>query len=61
MWIPSCCLDQNIQKYKSIILMEDYNAEVTETSMQEFCESYFSENMVKKTTCFKNPANVLTR
>ena len=24
--------------------------------MQEFCESYFLENMVKKPTCFKNPA-----
>ena len=45
MWIPSCCLDQNIQKCKSIILMEDYNAEVTETSMQEFCESYLMNYM----------------
>ena len=34
--------------------MGDYNAEVTETSMQEFCESYFSENMVKKTTFQKS-------
>ena len=60
MQVLLCCIDQNIQKYENI-LMGDYNAEVTETSMQEFCESYFSENMVKKTTCFKNPANVLTR
>ena len=38
--------------------MGDYNAEaeVTETCMQEFCESYFLENMVKKPTCFKNLA-----
>ena len=34
----SCCLDQNIQKY-DIILMGDYNAETTNASMQEFCES----------------------
>ena len=51
-----CCLDQNIQKYENIILMGDYNAEITNASMQEFCESYFLENMVKKPTCFKNPA-----
>ena len=36
--------------------MGDFNAEVTETSMQQFCESYFLENVVKKPTCFKNPA-----
>ena len=33
-----------------------HNAEVTEASMQELCESYFLENLVKKPTCFKNPA-----
>ena len=36
--------------------MGDYNAEITKASMQEFCESYFLENMVKKATCFENPA-----
>ena len=45
MRIFSCCLDPNIQKYESIILMGDYNAEVTETSMQEFCESYLMNYM----------------
>ena len=53
MRVLSCCLDQNIQKYENIILMGDYNAEITNASMQEFCESYFLENMVKKPTCFK--------
>ena len=36
--------------------MLDYNAKVTETSTQEFCKSHFPENMMKKTTCFKDPA-----
>ena len=36
--------------------MGDYNAEVTEASMQEFYESYFLENMVKKPAWFKNRA-----
>ena len=56
MRVLSCCLDQNIQKYDNIILMGDHNAEITNASMQEFCESYFLEIMVKKPTCFKNPA-----
>ena len=54
--VLSFCIDQNIQKYENVILIGDYIAEVTETSMQELCESYFLENMVKKPTCFKNPA-----
>ena len=54
--VLSCCLDQNIQKYENIVLMGDCNAEITNASMQEFCESYFLENMVKKPACFKNPA-----
>ena len=37
--VLSYCLDQNIEKYENIILMGDCNSEVTETSMQEFCES----------------------
>ena len=48
-----CCLVQNIKKYENIILMGDDKAEFPEASMQEFCESYFLENMVKKITCLK--------
>ena len=55
MRVLSCWLDQNIQKYENIILVGDFDAEVFETSMQQFCESYFLENMVKKPTCSKNP------
>ena len=36
--------------------MGDFNAEITNAIMQEFCESYFLENIVKKPTCFKNLA-----
>ena len=56
MRVLSCCLNQIIQKYENIILMVDYNTEITNATMQEFCESYFLEIMVKKPTCFKNPA-----
>ena len=36
--------------------MGDYNTEVSEASMQEFCESYFLGNTFKKPISFKNPA-----
>ena len=35
--------------------MRHYNAEITNASRHEFC-GYFLENMVKRLTCFKNPA-----
>ena len=34
--VLSCCTDQIIQKYQNMILMGDYNAKVTEISMQVF-------------------------
>ena len=43
-------------KYSEIISIRDYNAEVTETSMPEFYESYFLENVLRKPIYFKNPA-----
>ena len=58
MRVLSCCLDRNIQKLENIILMGDYNAEIIEASMQEFCEPYFLEYMVNKPTCFKNPGKL---
>ena len=53
MRVLSCCLDQNIQKYANIILMGDYNSEVTEASMEEFCESYFFRKYSEKTNVFQ--------
>ena len=40
--------------------MGDYNAEVTETIMQELSESYFLENLVKKTTKILQNLHLLT-
>ena len=51
--VLSSCIDQSIQKYENMILLGDYNAEVTETKMQEFCESYFLKNMMKKINMFQ--------
>ena len=42
--------------HRSTFSETDYNNEIFQTSMQQFCESYFLEDMVKKPTCFKNPA-----
>ena len=41
------------KKYENIILMGDYNSEMDEDSMQEFCSTYNLKNLVNKPTCFK--------
>ena len=35
----------------------NYNAEITETNMSSFCEIYHLTDIIKRSTCFKNPSN----
>ena len=44
-------------KYDSLILMGDFNAEPSNQHMQDFMELYDLENLIKESTCFKNPQN----
>ena len=37
-----------IQKY-------DFNSEITESAMEDFCETYHLHDLVKDLRCFKNP------
>ena len=43
--------------YDNIILLGDFNSEVTDDAMVEFCEVFNLGNLVKVPTCFKNPDN----
>ena len=43
--------------WENILLMGDYNAEITETNMSSFCEIYHLTDIIKQPTCFKNPSN----
>ena len=44
-------------KYEDILLLGDFNSEVGENEMSEFCEDYNLKNLVEEPTCFKNPEN----
>ena len=48
------CLDHYYQLYDNIILLGDFNSEITEPSMKEFCEIFDLKNLVKDPTCFKS-------
>ena len=50
-------LDLYLKKYDNFLLMGDFNAEISEATMQIFCDSFNFNNLVKFPTCYKNPNN----
>ena len=48
-------LDELCKIYDNLILMGDYNCEISEDAMNDFCCVYNLSSLVKKPTCFKNP------
>ena len=44
-------------KYENIILMGDFNSEMSEEPMQIFCNTYNLKSLVSKPTCYKNIEN----
>ena len=48
-------LDTHLSKYENILLVGDFNSETKETSMNEFLDVYNLKNLIKDSTCFKNP------
>ena len=56
--IPS--LDFYRNKYDNFLMLGDFNSEMSEYAMEEFCEIYNITNLIKEPTCFKNPLNPST-
>ena len=50
-------LDKKISKIEKLLLLGDFNSEITEPVMNNFCETYSLENLITEPTCFKNPLN----
>ena len=50
-------LDLLSSKYSNIVLIGDFNADVANNSIKEFCELYQLKNLIKGPTCFKNSTN----
>ena len=47
-------------KYENFIVLGDFNAEMTNTHMEEFCSAYNFKILIKDPTCFKNPEKPTT-
>ena len=48
-------LDTYYGKYENVVFLRDFTAEIEETTMKSFCESYNLTDLIKQPTCFKNP------
>ena len=55
------CIGKNIDslssRYENFLLIGDFNAEVSDMFMKDFCNIYSFKNLIKEPTCFKNPTN----
>ena len=43
--------------YDDILLMGNFNADISETSFPYFCEHYEVKRIINQSTCYKNPTN----
>ena len=50
-------LDIYLHKYDHILVIGDFNSEINERSMHDFCNVYNLESLSNTPTCFKNPEN----
>ena len=48
-------LDHNMRRLENFLLIGDFNSEITEIEMKDFCVTNNLENLVIGPTCFKNP------
>ena len=47
-------LNHFMSKFDNFLLIGDFNSEVSESTMAEFCEIYNFKNLITEPTCFKN-------
>ena len=54
---PNQGLDELNPKYNNIFIIGDLNSEMSEPSLDVFCQTYNLESIINKPTCFKNSKN----
>ena len=50
-------LDIYLHKYYHILLIGDFNSEISEISIHDFCNVYNLDSLSNTPTCFKSPEN----
>ena len=49
-------LDFHSSSYNNIVILGDFNVGGEEPHMKTFCENYSLQNLIKQSTCYKNPS-----
>ena len=57
LWVLGRNLDLLSTKYSNILLLRDFNAEVENNFLKEFCNLYGMKSLIMIPTCYKNLAN----
>ena len=50
-------LDLYSAQYENLIMIGDFNSDVSQSCMKAFCESYNLSSVIKEPACYKNPQN----
>jgi len=50
-------LEKNSNIYEKYLCLGDFNAEIQEAALKNFCDLYHLKSLAKEPTCFKNPDN----
>ena len=50
-------MDRFLPQYENLLLLGDFNSEMCEEHMQDFCETYNLTNLIRDPTCFKSLEN----
>ena len=50
-------IDNFLPKYENILLLGDFNSQMCEDEMKEFCDNYNLTNLISGQTCFKSVTN----
>ena len=45
------------KRYENFIILGDFNSEIDEDAMKDFCVIYNFKSLINHPTCFKNPEN----
>ena len=48
-------LDAQMKIYDNFLVVGDFNSQMTESAMENFCGTHHLHNLIKDPTCFKNP------
>ena len=54
-------MDTNMSKYENFMIIGDFNAEITDSSLSGFCDAYNLKNLITEPTCYKsinNPSSI---